>query len=205
MGLAGAVLVLAAAGPPAPARGPVPHLTGPPTGHTGGFGEPTCHECHSEFDLDLGGELVLEGLPDTYEPGATYTVSLILRSSEMAAAGFQAAFRFASGDARGRPAGEVHAMDGRVTVQPDSLTGDPYVQHTVPGGVPASPDETLWTFQWTAPADASAGAVALHAAANSANGDNSPLGDLIYVASTILSPAAPLRGLPRSHPRVRGR
>jgi len=40
------------------------HEEGPPPGHTGGFGEPTCQECHSEFDVNASsGALGVEDSP----------------------------------------------------------------------------------------------------------------------------------------------
>jgi hypothetical protein len=43
---------------------------------------------------------------------------------------------------------------------------------------------------WTAPADASGGSVRFNVAANSANGDVTPLGDYIYTFSSVIAPAA---------------
>lgn len=157
------------AAPPAPAA---VHASGPPAGHTGGFGEPTCQQCHTEFDLNaLGGRLELEGLPEAYEPGRSYAVLLTLHSDQMQSAGFQLSARFDDG----APAGKLAPVDARVAVV-DS-TGVPYAQHTAGGTVPETPELARWTLEWVAP---SGGRVVFHAAANSANGDSSPFGDLIY-------------------------
>ena len=67
-----------------------------------------------------------------------------------------------------------------------------YVQQVARGAEVGDPELATWSFQWTAPSDA-AGPVVFHAAANSANGDNSPLGDLVYTAELRLEPAAPVR------------
>ena len=49
----------------------------PPPAHTGGFGEPTCLQCHFDGALnEPGGELRVEGLPEAYMPGETYTLDV---------------------------------------------------------------------------------------------------------------------------------
>lgn len=158
------------AAPPARA---VVYASGPPAAHTGGFGEPTCQQCHTEFDLNLlGGRLEVEGLPEAYEPGRSYAVVVTLHSDQMESAGFQLSARFDGGG----PAGKLSPVDARVAVV-DS-TGVPYAQHTAGGTAPETHELARWTLEWVAPP--SGGRVVFHAAANSANGDNSPFGDLIY-------------------------
>jgi len=182
LGLAGLLLVGAATARPEPPPTPRPaaHAVGPPAGRTGGFGEPTCTECHIGSEPNTpGSTLEVAGLDDGYVPGEPIRVTVRLDSFDMLAAGFQAAFRRADGTR----AGEVRALDDRVAVV-DSA-GIAYVQHTA-SGARAGGEHAEWTFEWTPPADG--GAVALHVAANSANGDNSPLDDLIYTLGLRLGP-----------------
>jgi hypothetical protein len=162
------------------------HAEGPPNGRTGGFGDPSCHECHLGFDLNLGGSLSIEGLPAAYEPGASYVLSVVLRSTEMTSAGFQMAARFADGTAAGGQAGSFQSVDSRVAVVPDSVSDVVYAQHAA--GSVASQDSELatWNVEWTAPDRAET--VLFHAAANSGNGDNSPLGDLVYTTEARAAP-----------------
>src|SRR5690606_8758969 len=48
----------------------LPYPDRPPPAHTGGFGEPTCQQCHFDAPLnDPGGALYVEGLPERYTPG----------------------------------------------------------------------------------------------------------------------------------------
>ena len=162
------------------------HAAGPPAAHTGGFGEPTCRECHTGGELNApGGTLRIVGLPAQYTPGTRYEIGVVLQSDDMTFAGFQGAVRFAEGGARGDQAGDIDPVDPRVAVAVDWLTHTQYVQHAAaedridPGGV------VTWTFGWTAP-DAR-DAVMLHVAANSANGDDSPLFDLVYTAEAFSS------------------
>ncbi len=154
---------------------------GPPIGHTGGFGEPTCQACHADDDLNLpGGTLEIDGVPEAYEPGGRYRISLVFVSEGMTRAGFQAAFRFANGETQGKQAGRVEPIDTRVTVTVSAAPAVEYVHHTESGTELAEPELTSWSFVWTAPN--AGGTAILHVAANSANGDDSPLGDLIYTA-----------------------
>lgn len=117
----------------------------------------------------------MEGFPDRYEPGRSYTVSLLLASDGMTLAGFQAAIRGEDG----RPVGRMVPLDRSVVLHPDTAgLGTPYLQHA-PGGM-RTRGTASWSFEWTAPEDA-AGSAILHASANGANGDDSPLGDIVYV------------------------
>jgi hypothetical protein len=185
----GAALALAAAA--APAR----FKEGPPPAHTGGFGEPTCRQCHSDAGLnDPGGRLALAGVPSAYQPGRTYELAVSLERAGMLRAGFQLAARFAAGAGggaggeAGRQAGALAPADDRTAVVFDSGTGISYIEHTLVGTALASGTAAArWTFRWTAPA-APGGAVVMHLTANAANDDDSPLGDFIY--ATAVSVAA---------------
>jgi putative ABC transport system ATP-binding protein len=64
-------------------------------GHTGGFGEPTCVICHiGDVENAYGGSVAILGLPEAYEPGAVYALSVVLRAEETTVAGFQLSARF---------------------------------------------------------------------------------------------------------------
>jgi hypothetical protein len=165
-----------------------PHVEGPPPAHTGGFGEPTCVACHLGSDLNQpGSTLEIIGLSGTYSSGTAYEVTVRILSFDMQAAGFQGAFRWAEGENRGRGAGRVKAGEPRVNVV-EGENGVQYVQHT-PVGVPADGETAEWTFTWTAPV--ATGAIDFHVAANSGNGDNSPLDDLVYTLSVHLKSSGP--------------
>ena len=185
LGAAGLAALLWAAAADGAAR-PALHADGPPPGHTGGFGEPTCRECHVGSPLNApGSTLELLGLGSAWEPGATYELTVRLRSFEMLAAGFQAAIRWREGPRAGTSAGVLRALDERVTVVPATDAAVEYVQHA-PAGAEADGELAEWTFGWTAPDDA--GPLVLHVAANSGSGDNSPLDDLVYTLAATLRP-----------------
>lgn len=166
---------------PSAVRAPSVHVEAPPAGHSGGFGEPTCVACHAEFPVnEPGGRLRLEGLPESYEPNREYALSVILEVPETVRAGFQLTARSPDG----RQAGGWNPPSPGVAVV-DSA-GVAYAYGTEAGSRPASPDLAAWTLVWVAPAS---GPVHFHLAANSANGDDSPFGDLVYAVEVKLDRA----------------
>ena len=178
---------------PSYVEGPPPaYVEGPPPAHVGGFGGDTCHACHFENDLDApGGALTLSGVPDTFDPSATYRITVSLERPEMERAGFQLAARVAEGAGAGGPAGALQAVGGDERVQAvTAADGVTYAQHTEPGTALAVPGTASWAVEWRPPA-ADATAVVFHAAANAANDDASEFGDFIYTASATTRPAGP--------------
>jgi len=156
------------------------HADGPPPARTGGFGEPTCRECHTDFELNAsGGGLTIEGLPAAYDPGAPYVLTVVLRSADMGRAGFQLSVR----DEGGRQAGQLSGLGTRVRVTGED--GISFAHHTAAGSVVSDDETTSWSLEWTAPAPAVP--VWVHVTANSANGDDSPLGDFIYARAISVS------------------
>lgn len=166
--------------PPSPMTG-LAHVQAPPPGHSGGFGEPTCQTCHAEFPLnEPGGGLHLEGLPSAFEPGREYSLTVILEVPETARAGFQLTSR----NPQGEQAGGWRTPSGRVATT-DSA-GVVYAHSSGEGTRPNTPDRAAWTVTWVAPSSES---VQFNLAANSANGDDSPFGDLVYATQVRLDRA----------------
>jgi len=155
---------------------------GPPPAFTGGFGEPTCTACHDDFALGAGpGSLTVSGLPGQVSPGTVYELQVFLRHEGMARAGFELSARFPDGTQAGRLA---PSDDGTRLV---AGNGVQYVGHSDAGSfVPG--DSIRWSILWTAP-DSLLGDVLIHAAANAANGDDSPFEDWIYAGAwTVTKP-----------------
>ena len=168
-------------------RAPIPHADGPPLARTGGFGELTCIECHLDLELNaLGGALLIDGIPDSFTPGAPYVITVVVEGEGMGSAGFQAAARFREGERAGEMAGSLAPLDGRTIVRGED--GVDYINHTVEGSELGPGDVAAWSFEWVAPGDAAP--VVFHVTGNSANGDNSPLGDLIYTTEVVVPPSA---------------
>jgi len=190
-----AALTLASVG--AASLAPSAHRSGPPPAHTGGFGEPTCAICHIGDDVNaFGGAARLEGLPAAWVPGASYILRVVLEAEETVLAGFQLSARQGGGMLLGDPAGSLMPTDGRVTVT-ETDTGHQYAHHTPEGTGVVSPDGSDWLVEWTAPNDGES--VTFNLAANSGNGDDSPLLDLVYVfeATVPVDPRVPSGSRPQ--------
>ena len=160
------------------------YSNGPPPGHTGGFGEPTCRACHAGAEPAPAGALNLD-VPAVCVAGASYRFRVTLRDSSLRRGGFQLAARFAEGEHSGEQAGELRATDGRaaIVVGPRAVL---YAQHTKEGSTVVA-DSATWALEWVAPARSAGEAhIAVHVAANVANDDASELGDVIHVTERRL-------------------
>ncbi len=162
------------------------YQNGPMPGLTGGFGEPTCTQCHQgQPPGPRDGTLALEA-PREYRAGRTYQLRVTLARRNLAVGGFEIAARFQSRPSVGAQAGTLRALDPRTQV----VTGEKgvqFAQHTAAGSKIAPPGKLTWVVEWRAPAQAP-GNVVFHVAANAANGDASPLGDLIHTVEVVARP-----------------
>lgn len=171
------------------------YQNGPMPGVTGGFGEPTCTMCHQgQPPGPRDGKLVLEA-PREYRPGQAYRLRVTLARRNLSAGGFEIAARFQSRPSVGAQAGVLRSLDPRTQVVAGAK-GVQFAQHTQAGSKAAPPGTLTWVVEWRAP-DEAPGNVVFHVAANAANGDASPLGDLIHTVEVVSrpAPAAP-PGLP---------
>ena len=150
----------------------------PPLAHTGGFGEPSCRACHFDGPTRPPEALSLGGVPDRYQPGLVYDLEVSIRDATARVGGFQLAARVAEGPHAGTQAGTLCPLDTRVDVVADTVTGVQYASHA--GAARA--DSLRWQLSWQAPPE-DVGAVIFHVAANSANDDDSMLGDVIILRS----------------------
>jgi hypothetical protein len=150
---------------------------GPTPGYTGAPGELTCRSCHTSFPLDDGaGELAIEGAPATYEPGASYTLTVRLARPDRTRWGFQLVALVDSLD----QAGSFSLLEpSRTQLKTDD--GKIYVEHRTAGTAAGTTGGTSWRVEWRAP-EAGAGTVTFYAAGNAANGNEQPTGDNIYTA-----------------------
>src|SRR5579885_1099828 len=166
---------------------------GPPDAHTGGFGEPTCTECHFGTANSNGGKVTITGLPSAYTSGTTYNVTVTVFDTAQRRWGFELSARKQSDASQ---AGTLtKGGDGFTQIASSSVTTvtNPkiqYIEHTLSGtrlGTRDSGGGIPFNFTWTAP-DISSGVVVFNVAANAANGDNTQNGDHIYTASLTLPP-----------------
>jgi hypothetical protein len=171
--------------------GPSMQLPGKPHGPdarlTGGFGELTCRQCHSGYRLDegrlLGGGLEIEGIPEKYEAGKSYTLTLRISHLGQVYWGFELSARASQ---QGTQAGRLIPIDHRAQLKEES--GVSYIIHTGKGTEIPVADRAEFSFLWIAP-EAHAGTVLFNAAGNAANGDGKPIGDFVYTAGGFSSQA----------------
>lgn len=153
------------------------YSAGPPVAHTGGFGEPTCRECHFDYEINEPGATVrLDSLPDTIQPGATYALRLVVRHPELKRGGFELTARTTDGEQAG-----TFTLPDTTRLQQRTAKGITYLMHRVAGTRRMDGDSVAWQFHWTAPATAAA--VQFDVAVNVANDDDSEFGDRIYTRS----------------------
>ena len=155
------------------------HLDG---AFTGGFGEETCRSCHFDYDLNMdGGSLVLDGVPESYESGKDYEITVTLQAEQLEVGGLQLTTRFEDGSQAGD-----FSWDGEHLMFTPSISDEvKYLQHSAEGTEPTSGNEIYWTFTWTAP-EVNDEEVILNIAANSGNYDDSSFGDWIYAKELTL-------------------
>jgi hypothetical protein len=154
---------------------------GPDPAKTGGFGEPTCLECHDDNGLnDASGRMSLSGIPEMYTPGKDYNITVTLARPGLARAGFQLTARFDQGSSAGKGAGALRTSDNRTQLLEGGDQRVTYIEHTLTGSKVDPAGTAEWKFGWTAPT--TGGSVLFHASANASNDDRSALGDFIYTA-----------------------
>jgi hypothetical protein len=179
------------------------YSSGPPDGYGGNppYYE-NCTTCHFSYDPNSGdGSLQLLGLPDGFAPGETYSLEVRLADPDQIRWGFELtvlddADFLSSG-------GQIVVTDpGNTQLSEDGEGTVDYLKHTLGGtqwGLADGP--AFWSFDWTAPS-ADVGSVTFYVAGNAANGDESFIGDYIYV-STYTVPAAPTATVSTTWSRVK--
>jgi len=177
------VLARGTAGPPG--SHPRPSLSvayepeNPPAARTGGFGEPTCQECHFESDVNAGTGTIEVALPDFVLPDTTYHITVQLTHPGMRRAGFMLSTR----TPHGGQAGRLRATDERTTT---TAAGDVVYVHHALGGTWVEGDSQSWTFEWTTDGLLQGAVVVVHVAANAGNNDASPFGDYVYAGEWVI-------------------
>ena len=141
--------------------------------------------------MHSGGGVTIEGLPSEYVQGERYLLTVLLEAEETDLAGFQLAARYGTGSEEGLNAGQIHPIDDRIAVS-IGTNGVRYAHQTRQGSRMAASDSTSWSMEWIAPSTGNS--VVFHVAANSGNGDNSPLSDLVYASDLTIESAAPQLG-----------
>lgn len=151
----------------------------PEAARTGAPNEQTCafSGCHTGSAVNSGsGSVSITGLPANYVLNQQYTITVTVSQGGRSTFGFEAT---AIND-QGQKVGNFTAGSGmRVFTGVAGGNTRQYISHNIPR---TTPNQAVWTFTWTAPAQ-SAGKVTFYAAGNAANGNGNESGDLIYTSS----------------------
>lgn len=143
---------------------------GAPNGLTGAPGEGNCTQCHAGNGLNDSAGLFQIGIPAVYEPGESYTITVLLGQPDQSRWGFELT---------DQGAGSFSSVDGTTQVSGD------YVKQTAAGTMNGTTGPVSWEFEWTAP-DEFVGPVTLYAAGNAANGNGGTSGDYIHTTSMTI-------------------
>lgn len=158
------------------------YFDGPLADRDGG-GELTCRECHfHDESLIASGSISISGLPDRFEPGRTYTLTLHLTHPDMKRAGFQMSVRGKTA----AQAGELAGGTG-IKILRHGKSGVTFAQHDENGATFVDDHAASWVIEWTAPGDLPNATI--YAAGNASNGDDSVLGDVILLFSRTIQKA----------------
>jgi uncharacterized protein (TIGR03437 family) len=153
----------------------------------------SCTQCHTGTPLNGGGGRVRLAFPGglTYTPGQTQNINVVIEDGVAATFGFEITARLESGPNTQQAGNFVPAANQKVVCSNNAVepaggcggNGIQWMEHTQP-----SLTGTI-AVQWTPPA-AGSGNVHLYVSANATNGDNTRLGDHIYAADYVLTPAS---------------
>jgi hypothetical protein len=157
-----------------------PALAGVPAG-AGLPAEGNCTACHNSSTLnpDTQGRIELLGLPEHYQPGERYALTLRLAHPDATRARW--GFQLTAVDAKTlHRAGELIVTDDADTQRIEGGPGGrQYLEQTSDGTGIGKTGEQRWTFAWIAPSQ-NVGTVAFFGGGNAANADGSNRGDWIF-------------------------
>jgi hypothetical protein len=163
--------------------GPLDAFTGAP--EIGGGTEAVCTDCHSSFPLNSGPGSLSISAPETYEPGVTYEIDVLLTQTGRIRWGFE----ITTVDEALIGAGALlPSLDGETQV---SLSGTrEYLKQTSSGSADGQLDQKQWTFNWTAP-PTDLGSITFYAAGVAADSTGGSSGDDVYTTSiSVPEPSA---------------
>ena len=178
----------------ASSNGPPPQRTGAPA--IGAVpAEGLCTGCHSGNPVNTGGSVTLTGAPAYYTPGAAYTITVNLASTQNAVTGHVWGFELTAVKmSDGTGAGTFANVAGQGTTiraGTGSFNTRSYIGQASAGQRLDVASPVAWQVSWTAPA--SAGPVSFYVVGNAADGDGGDPGDWIYNASFLSKDVTPTR------------
>lgn len=127
--------------------------------------------------------MTLTGVPQMYQPGQTYPLTLTVQQAGRQRWGFQLTAVASTGETAG-----TFVVTDPINTQLRSTTFDQitrtYIEHTQTGTFAGTPRMGRWTFSWTAPAQ-DRGSVSFYFTGNAANNDTTNQQDFIYSGAEI--------------------
>lgn len=155
--------------------------SGAPTGTTAAPGEDSCTRCHGGVLNDSAGSIAITGVPDVYEPGRQYTLTVKLSHATARSWGFQ----LTALDGNNHGVGTFAATDTahtRMLNGGGAFSGRTYIDSSSGGAFDGQSGSATWQVAWTAPAN-DKGRITFYAAGLAANNNGSASGDSTYTTS----------------------
>jgi len=150
---------------------------------TGAPGEQTCQQCHDDYALNSGnGYVALTGLPERYEPGKAYVLTVTVYFPDMTRFGFEIT---AVAETSGESAGSFSCVD---TTQTMVSQGGKYIKSSRNGLMCDTTGMKAWQIMWNSPSKADS-AVTFYACGAACDNDNDEGDDWIYTCMMTVPPA----------------
>lgn len=136
--------------------------------------------CHQDAKPLSPQHIVIKGLPQYYEPGKSYRITIEVTDANECTPAMTAC----GGFALQANAGEFKVVDPTNTFIAHPTPTESFVTHTKEGSM-----KRTWTVEWVAPKERKP--VTFRVAVIAANGDGSPFGDYFGMKTFVLQPAVP--------------
>ena len=154
-----------------------------PDYRTGAPGEGTCRDCHSSYGLNTGaGEIMVMGIPEMYDPGQSYTLTVKVYSPDMSQFCFELTAVAEDDDA---PSGSFACIDSTETCV---RGGGKYIKTTKMGCMGATDYTKTWDVTWKSPSKAES-AITFYGCGLGGDAEGNKGGDRVYTCKMTTYPA----------------
>lgn len=151
-------------------------------GYTGAPGDGVCAQCHNGNNTALLGDLVIENLPNSIDPGQTY--SLTARLSNPSTNAVRGGFQMVAMDDTDSSVGSFSNLPSDADVKTSS--GNQYIGHALESRFDGNPDIS-WSFDWTAPSNISGNEIDFYYVSILGNGANGNGNDRFIIHNETVS------------------
>ncbi len=154
-----------------------------PDSRTGAPGEGTCRDCHSSYGLNTGsGNIMVMGIPEMYDPGTAYTLTVRVYSPDRSQFCFELT---AVADDGTSSAGSFSCLDSTQTCV---VGGGKYIKTTKMGCMDATDYTKTWDVQWSSPSKAES-AITFYGCGLGGDAEGNKGGDHVYTCKMTTYPA----------------